>query len=125
MPVFGSDSVAGSSPEIVIEPPGETKPFDTPSTGASTVVTWVPAGFVPGVATAELVMVPPTGTALGLVTTSLDLGRRTDRERRRAVQSTGPVPVQLAGRRWRSRASCPAGACRRRARRRPRWCRCW
>src|SRR5436190_9540232 len=96
VPVFGRVSVAGSSPEMLIEPPGETKPFDTPSTGASTVVVSLATGPAPGDATAEFVMEPPAGTVLGLVTTSRACADAPTASAP-SVQSTGPLPVQPPG----------------------------
>src|SRR5262245_42186861 len=70
VPVFGRLSSAGSSPVMPMEPPGLTKPFDTPGCGASTVVVSLVEVLAPGEPTAEVVMMPPGGTEAGLVTTT-------------------------------------------------------
>ena len=80
----------------MIDPPGDTKPFDTPGAGASTAVVSFTVALLPGVALAELVIEPPVGTVAGLVTTSVAWADPPT-IKAPSEQSTGAVPEHELG----------------------------
>src|SRR5262245_26837474 len=94
-PVGGRARIAGSVSPTASDPPGPTKPFDTPGVASSTVVvsSWT---IPPGVATTRLDMVPSGGGVAGLVTTSWATAELAPASVPNA-QLTGPLPVHPSG----------------------------